>query len=138
METFLHMYQNLSADNLQTLKGVYSNDVRFKDPAHEINGIDNLTVYFSSLYKNIESIHFSFSEPMIVDSRGYVSWEMTFSHRRLAGGTPITVEGVTYLEFDEQGRIHYHRDYFDLGEMLYEQVPLLGRLVKSIKKGIGT
>jgi hypothetical protein len=138
METFLRMYQNLSADNLQTLKSVYRDDVRFIDPAHEINGIDNLTAYFSALYKNIDSLRFSFREPMVVENRGYVSWEMSFSHKSLAGGNPITVDGVTYLEFDEQGRVYHHRDYFDLGAMLYEHVPLLGRLVTSIKKRLGT
>ena len=137
MEKFLRMYQNLHADNLQTLKTVYREDVRFVDPAHEINGIANLTSYFSALYKNIDSIHFSFEEPLVVDSKGYVRWQMTFSHRRLAGGQPIAVDGVTYLEFDEQGRVYYHQDYFDLGAMLYEHIPLLGRIVKSIKKGLG-
>jgi hypothetical protein len=137
MEKFLRMYQSLSADNLHTLKSVYSDDVRFIDPTHEIHGIENLTAYFSALYKNINSIHFSFGEPMVVDNRRYVSWEMTFRHRRLAGGKPITVDGVTYLEFNEQGRIYHHRDYFDLGAMLYEHVPLLGRIVSAIKKGLG-
>ena len=137
MEKFLRMYQNLRADNLQTLRSVYRDDVRFIDPAHEINGIDNLTAYFSALYKNIDAIHFAFCDPMVVDNRGYAGWEMTFSHRRLGGGKPIIVEGVTYLEFDDQGSVYHHRDYFDLGVMVYEHVPLLGRLVTSIKKGLG-
>jgi ketosteroid isomerase-like protein len=138
MKTFLHMYQNLSADNLEILKNVYRDDVRFIDPAHEIRGIDNLTAYFSALYKNVDSIHFQFNEPMVVGNCGYVSWEMTFSHKKLAGGKPVTVDGVTYLEFDEQGKVYHHRDYFDLGAMLYEQISLLGRIVKLIKKGLGT
>lgn len=137
MEKFLRMYQNLHADNLQTLKIVYREDVHFIDPAHRISGIDNLTAYFSALYANIDSIHFSFLEPLVLDSKGYVRWEMTFSHRRLAGGRSITVVGVTYLEFDVQGKVYYHQDYFDLGAMLYEHVPFLGRCVRSIKKGLG-
>lgn len=137
MEKFLRMYQNLHADNVETLKTVYREDVRFVDPAHEINGIADLTAYFSALYTNINSIHFSFLEPLVVDSKGYVRWEMTFSHRRLAGGQPVVVNGVTYLEFDEQGMVYFHQDYFDLGVMLYEQIPLMGRMVKSIKKGLG-
>jgi ketosteroid isomerase-like protein len=137
MEKFLRIYENLSADNLQTLKSIYRDDVRFIDPAHEINGIENLTAYFSALYRNINSIHFSFCEPMVSENMGYVSWKMIFSHKKLAGGKEITVDGVTYLEFDLQDRVYYHRDYFDLGAMLYEHVSLLGRFVSSIKKGLG-
>lgn len=137
MERFLEMYQKLSADNLETLQSVYRSDIRFIDPAHVIVGIDNLTAYFAALYKNIDSIDFSFRHPLLVESKGYISWEMTFSHRRLAGGKPIIIDGVTYLEFDDEGLVHYHRDYFDLGAMLYEHIPLLGYLVKSIKRGLG-
>lgn len=136
METFLHIYSNLNATNLQTLKTVYREDVRFIDPAHEVNGIDNLTAYFAALYKNIDSIEFIFRAPMVVDKRGYVSWEMIFSTSSLARGNPITIEGVTHLEFDEEGRVYHHQDYFDLGAMLYEHIPLLGRLVKLIKRGL--
>lgn len=137
MEKFLEMYQTLSADNLDTLQSVYREDIRFIDPAHEIIGIDNLTAYLSALYKNIDSINFIFHKPLIAENRGYVSWKMTFCHPRLSRGKPITVDGVTYLEFDDKGMVFYHRDYFDLGAMLYEQIPLLGRLVTSIKRGLG-
>ncbi|CAG36875.1 nuclear transport factor 2 family protein [Desulfotalea psychrophila] len=137
MKTFLHTYQKLNAHNLETLKNIYRDDVQFIDPAHEVNGIANLTEYFASLYKNIDSIYFSFNEPVVVENYGYVSWKMTFSHKSLAGGKPITIDGMTHLKFDEHNKVYYHRDYFDLGAMLYEHVPLLGRIITWIKKGLG-
>lgn len=137
MDKFLEMYQKLSVDNLNTLQNVYRNDIRFIDPAHEIVGIDNLTAYFSALYKNVNSIDFSFQKPLMLENRGYVSWEMTFGHPKLSGGKPITVAGVTYLELDDQGMVFYHHDYFDLGAMLYENIPFLGSLITSIKRGLG-
>ncbi|MBM3418431.1 MAG: transcriptional regulator [Bacteroidetes bacterium] len=27
----------------------------------------------------------------------------------------------------------YHRDYFDLGEMVYEQIPVFGKIIKTMK-----
>jgi hypothetical protein len=137
MKKFLAMYQRLSLDNLHILAEVYSKDVQFIDPAHKITGLTNLTQYFAALYKNVESIEFSFDHMLENDSEGYVQWLMTFSHKKLAGGKPISVNGTTFLQFDSEGKVYYHRDYFDLGAMLYEQLPLLGRLVKLIKKGLG-
>lgn len=49
----------------------------------------------------------------------------------------MTVEGATRLEFDETGKVCLHRDYFDLGAMLYEQLPLLGAVVRTIKGRLG-
>jgi hypothetical protein len=42
------------------------------------------------------------------------------------------LEGISHLRFGE--KIDYHRDYFDLGQMVYEQIPLVGRIIKTIKK----
>jgi hypothetical protein len=39
MEKFLRMYQNFSAENLQTLKSVCRDDVLCIDSAHEIQDI---------------------------------------------------------------------------------------------------
>ncbi|HCW90926.1 MAG TPA: transcriptional regulator, partial [Marinobacter sp.] len=30
-------------------------------------------------------------------------------------------------------RIGYHRDYFDAGQLLYENVPVLGRMIRWIR-----
>lgn len=137
MDRFLEMYQNLNKDNLHTLKDVYRDDIEFIDPAHRITGIDHLTDYFSALYKNVDTVQFTFSDPLMAEGSGYVRWEMNFSHKRLAGGRPISVPGATYLQFDENGMVYHHRDFFDLGAMIYEQVPLLGRVVTMIKRGLG-
>ncbi|HGP4674712.1 TPA: nuclear transport factor 2 family protein, partial [Vibrio cholerae O1] len=40
------------------------------------------------------------------------------------------------LHFAE-GKVTYHRDYFDMGEMLYEQLPVLGQVIRAIKRRLG-
>lgn len=62
MEKFLGMYQDLSSENLHLLQNVYSSDIQFTDPAHEINGLGKLTEYFSALHQNIISIDFNFKD----------------------------------------------------------------------------
>jgi limonene-1,2-epoxide hydrolase len=42
------------------------------------------------------------------------------------------VTGVSEIKFDE--RITYHRDYFDVGSMFYEQVPILKTIIQALKK----
>jgi hypothetical protein len=62
---------------------------------------------------------------------------MVMRHPRLRKGSPVTVEGLSRLEFDAEEKVKLHRDYFDLGEMLYENLPLIGMVVTSIKKRLG-
>ncbi len=137
MEKFLAMYKDLSSDNLHLLQNVYSSDIQFIDPAHEISGLDKLTEYFSALYQNVISIDFDFKDAVQQHNSCYLQWDMTFRHKSLAGGKTILVSGTTFLRFNDDHKVYFHRDYFDLGEMLYENLPLLGRLVTTIKGRLG-
>jgi hypothetical protein len=38
------------------------------------------------------------------------------------------------LEFNAQGLVALHRDYWDAAEELYEQLPLLGTVLRGVKK----
>lgn len=137
MKEFLDMYQNLNKDNLHLLEPFYTVNVQFIDPVHEIQGLEQLTAYFAALYQNVESINFSFHNALEGIGECYVQWDMTFIHSKLAGGRPITCAGATFLRSDDNGRVFHHRDCFDLGAMVYEQIPLLGRAINSIKRRLG-
>lgn len=137
VERFLALYRTLDASNLEALQEVYRSDILFIDPAHEIKGLKELTNYFHRLYQGVDHIEFDFSPPLIEGNSGSFRWVMSFSHRSLAQGKPLTVDGISHIEFDGEGKVFFHRDYFDLGSMLYEHVPLLGRMVLSIKKRLG-
>ncbi|MBE0582292.1 MAG: nuclear transport factor 2 family protein [Desulfofustis sp.] len=138
LDDFLAVYHRLAADNLELLDRIYSADIEFCDPAHEIRGLDALRHYFAELYRNVDSISFSFGRTHRVGSEAYLSWRMSFRHPKLARGRTIEVDGLSYLKFNDNGKVSYHRDYFDLGAMLYEHLPLLGSLVKTIKRRLGT
>ncbi|WED22724.1 nuclear transport factor 2 family protein [Vibrio sp. JC009] len=136
IETVAEFYKSLSLDNLHQLNDVYHKDVQFHDPAHEIHGIENLYNYFKSLYKNVDACTFHIRSHMQKSSVGFIVWEMSLQHPRLKGGKTILVDGCTHIEF-YQDKVLYHRDYFDLGEMLYENIPVLGETVRSLKNRLG-
>lgn len=134
---FVALYQQLSRDELHRLPEVYANEVVFTDPAHRIEGLAALTDYFAALYQRLAYCRFVITSQLQQSRQAWLGWTMTFSHPRLRGGEPVTVEGATRLEFDEAGKVCQHRDYFDLGAMLYEQLPLLGSVVRTIKGRLG-
>lgn len=138
VQHFLETYQKLNADNLELLESIYSTDVHFIDPAHEITGLEKLTHYFLNLYRNISSISFSFDHSSRDEREGYVQWHMSFTHPKLNSGREVTIAGVSFLRFNNEGKVYYHRDYFDIGAMVYEQLPLLGGLIRNIKRRLGT
>ena len=134
---FVALYQQLDRQQLHRLSEVYADEVIFIDPAHRIEGLAALSDYFAALYQRLAYCRFVITSQQQQGRQAWLGWTMTFSHPRLRGGKPVTVEGATRLEFDETGKVCLHRDYFDLGAMLYEQLPLLGPLVRTIKGRLG-
>ncbi|MGY3966179.1 nuclear transport factor 2 family protein [Aeromonas enteropelogenes] len=134
---FVAFYQQLDRQQLHRLSEVYADEVIFIDPAHRIEGLAALSDYFAALYQRLAYCRFVITSQQQQGRQAWLGWTMTFSHPRLRGGKPVTVEGATRLELDEEGKVCLHRDYFDLGAMLYEQLPLLGPLVRTIKGRLG-
>lgn len=134
LERFFDTYRCLNRDNLDLLGGIYSENIRFSDPAHSLKGLPALRDYFAELYANVDQISFEFSSPRISDNQVFVQWVMRLRHPRLNRGGEVEVPGISCLHFAENGLVDEHRDYFDLGVLLYEQLPLLGPLVRAVKR----
>ncbi|MFT6087163.1 MAG: hypothetical protein ACJAWT_001197 [Glaciecola sp.] len=145
---FESFYTDLASMKIEELAGLYSNDVTFIDPIAAHTGITAVEQYFTKLLDNakhctfnIYSIEQTISIPSesesTTDWSGYlVTWKMSFTSARINKGQPIHVDGVSQLRI-KNDKITYHRDYYDLGQMIYENIPLLGKLIKRIKRTLG-
>lgn len=131
ISTFVDFYKNLSFSQIEHLGDIYTDDVVFQDPLHAIQGIGALKQYFINLMENVESLHFNILQTSSFEQKATVEWVMTFTHPKFNSGKQVSVHGVSILLYDD--KIFSHRDYFDLGEMLYEQLPIIGRLIRWIK-----
>jgi hypothetical protein len=60
-----------------------------------------------------------------------LSWVMHMRHARLKPNETLALPGASVIRFRE--RVHYHRDYFDAGALIYERLPVVGGLVRAIR-----
>ena len=137
MSDFLRRFANgfaeLDRHNLERLAELYSEDIHFHDPLHEIQGLVALREYFEQLYANISDLRYEFSGfDQVDEGEGYLRWTLHYRHPRLAGGQLVSVEGCSYLRWYD-GRVYRHRDYFDAGNLLYEHIPILGSAIRWLK-----
>ena len=140
MSAFLHdfaqAFAGLNKDNLERLEQLYSRDALFCDPLHEVRGLDNIKRYFAQMYANVSELRFDFYGFDPVHERagageGYLRWTMSYRHPRLKRGELIRVEGCSHLLWN--AKVHQHRDYFDAGALLYENLPLMGTAIRWLK-----
>lgn len=134
LERFCDFFNKLDNTCTEKLYEVYTEDIVFRDPLHTIEGRTALQAYFANMYANVTQCQFTYHDSQLNGDIAWVSWTMTFAHAKLAGGRAIEVEGCSRLNFARDGRVSSHRDYLDAGAMLYENLPVLGRLIRFIKQ----
>lgn len=132
MNDFKDFYRSPAVATLENIQRVYTQDVEFRDPAHALHGRLAVKNYLRSLYTNTKYIRFEYLEEQIAENTATIIWQMSFSHSRLNGGEPVEVRGVTLIRFTD--RVYYHEDFFDLGAMLYQHVPVLGNVIRYINR----
>ena len=130
IERFKSHFRTLHEADLSRLRDLYADRIVFKDPIHEIRGLVELEDYFSSLCADLSDCRFEYLDEIVDDSSAYIKWSMHFKHPRL-GNRLISVRGVSHLKFSD--RIDFHEDFYDMGAMLYEQLPLLGNVTRWVR-----
>jgi len=133
IDEFKRTYLALNKDNLDLLDTLYCDNTTFIDPFNQVESLTNLKKYFSELYENVQSISFDFIDESSNTNDHYITWKMRLAHPKLNSGSEFIVDGATHLKSDESNKISYHRDYFDGASMIYERVPVIGKIIKLIK-----
>jgi limonene-1,2-epoxide hydrolase len=136
LEQFTRLFNELSSVNIHEIRQVYSDDVVFQDPFSRVEGIDALADYFTSAYANVISCSFDFGEPVINGRDVCIPWIMRLRHKRIRNGHQVNVDGISQLRIGD-GRVSSHRDYFDVGQLLYENLPFLGKAIRWIRNQAG-
>ena len=129
-------YQSLGTDHLSDVESLYASDIYFEDPSHAVQGRSGLMQHFAKQFASLKKCEFKYHSTIVNDTDVFMTWTMFLNHPKLRAGETIRIEGASYLR-TRNGKVYYHRDYFDLGAMLYENVPLLGRIIQKLKERLG-
>ncbi|MEE8729311.1 MAG: nuclear transport factor 2 family protein [Rahnella inusitata] len=125
-------YRHLDMSLLPQLSRIYHPHVVFIDPVSHYDGVDALERYFAQLLKKVNYCRFDIQPALVQGDEASLFWRMEYSHPSLKKGHAMSLNGASHLRLAEN-RIIYQRDYYDLGAMIYEHVPMLGGAVRAIK-----
>ena len=119
-------YEALSAATLDDLVARYAEDCRFKDPFNDVRGRAALRRVFAHMFETVESPRFVVRDAVVEGEHCFLSWDFH------AGD--LVIRGASHLHFDAAGLVTTHRDYWDAAEELYEKLPVLGALMRLLKR----
>lgn len=132
------LYENLSPELLPQLAQCYASGVRFKDPFNDLQGVPAIVRVFEHMFAAMEQPRFVVTQRIVQGDQAFLVWEFYFRlrHQRLL--SEQFIRGATHLQLDAQGLVVLHRDYWDAAEELYEKLPVLGALMRWLRRQIRT
>lgn len=130
-------FEHLQPSDLAQLGSIYSHDAQFKDPFNEVTGLAAIQAIFEHMFRELEAPRFVITQCVQQGAQCCVTWDFLFAFRNFKRGTTQTIRGASHLVLrQDQGvwRVAVHRDYWDAAEELYEKLPLVGALMRWLKR----
>ncbi len=115
---------------------VYAPEAYLNDTLVGIEGAAAIEAYFARTLQRATVLDVEFLDRAPAGTDWYVRWRMTVEADGLNGGRPVLTYGVTQFRFDGQGRVLVHKDFWDAGSGLYEQLPVIGGLVRRVRAAV--
>jgi hypothetical protein len=135
IDGFFDYYSTLDKQPPTTLAVLYHPDAVLIDPFGQQQGIVAIQRYFRHLLANVQQCRFTLDAPLSNSDHFMVTWNMHWSHPNIHGGASLMLHGCSVVNVQD-GTIVRQRDYYDIGEMLYEHLPILGWAVRKVKRRI--
>lgn len=130
----VEFFEGLTPETVVDLRTIYSTNARFKDPFNDVTGLDPIERIFQHMFVALERPRFVVTERVLQGSQCFLTWEFRFKFRRFDTDSEQVILGASHLVFDDTGLVCLHRDYWDAAEELYEKLPLVGGLMRWLKK----
>jgi steroid Delta-isomerase len=127
-------FETLQQSSVQRMGDLYSEHAYFKDPFNEVRGLPAIQRIFNHMYVALDQPHFVVTDRVVQGNQCFLVWDFKFHFKRFDTTTLQVVRGTSHLRFAPDGRVSYHRDYWDAAEELYEKLPLVGGVMRWLKK----
>lgn len=116
-----------------TLKA-YAADAYLDDTLVVHHGAAEIQAYFIKTSETMTSFQVTIDDVARSGEDYYVRWTMIFSAPALSSGTPVHSVGISQVRFNRDGKVEFHRDFWDSGKNFYAHLPVVGGAVGFVRK----
>ena len=127
-------FQGLTRASVGEIARYYTEEARFKDPFNDVCGHAQIARIFLHMFDKLHEPCFVITGRWELPGGVIVAWDFLFRMKSFDSARTQRIQGVSQLELAADGRISLHRDYWDAAEELYEKLPLLGALMRWLKR----
>lgn len=133
IKAYAEFFENLSqATSKEIYLEIMDETIYFEDPFNKVNGIDHVITIMCDIFDKLDNPSFNVNDRIVSDNVGYLHWTFTFylksSHEQRS------FEGMSKVTFGDNGKVVSHVDYWDASTHFYELFPILGSIIRWIKR----
>ena len=133
VQRLVNFFESLEPSSVPRMGELYCHDAYFKDPFNEVHSLSAIQGIFSHMYIALHDPRFVVTSTVTEGDQCFMVWDFKFRFKRFDTVTIQTVRGCSHLQFAADGRVAFHRDYWDAAEELYEKLPAIGALMRWLK-----
>lgn len=133
VEAYAELFVSLKPDSIHEFRGLVSENVYFKDPFNAGRGYAHFQAVFEKMFADVEQPEFEVLDiAYSPENMAYIRWVFTGRVRRL----DLVLKGVSEIQVNDEGKVSSHIDYWDAAEQFYERLPVIGALLRMIKRRV--
>lgn len=127
-------FETITPQSIARVAELYAPDATFKDPFNDVRGLPAIERIYRHMFEALNAPRFIVTSQLVDGPACFLIWEFKFYFKNFDKTTEQTVRGGTHLLLDAQGKITAHRDYWDPAEEVYEKLPVVGGVMRWLKK----
>lgn len=132
LDRLVAWFETLDPQGVGRTGDYYADDASFKDPFNEVRGVAAIAHIYARMFEQVDAPRFVVSKRIAQGDEAVLIWDMRFRFK--GSGAEQIIHGSTHLVFDATGKVARHRDYWDTGEELYAKLPVLGALMRWLRR----
>lgn len=127
-------FETITPETIDEVRALVTDDVRFKDPFNEVRGIEKLLKILAKIFDDADDIDFKMREQAGDGHVYFLRWHFTCRPKSRFLNSPWKVDGISVISLTEAGLIKEHVDYWDAAEQLYQHLPVIGGLLRLVRR----
>ncbi len=132
LDRYASAFETLKPDSLPALMALFAPDGRFVDPFNDARGRPAIEAVFRHMFASVAGPRFEVLHSVVDGPVGYLKWRFTGEVR----GRAVDIRGLSEVTFDAAGLVTSHVDYWDAATNVYERVPVLGWVLRRLRRRI--
>jgi steroid delta-isomerase len=142
VERYVGFMTSLAPASLAGVEAIVTDDMHFRDPFNDVHGRAHFVRCLEDMLHQLDDLRIDVTHVAPLSARGSavdatsrfaLYWHFGGRLNKL-GGRPWAVTGVAVIALAADGRVQEHLDYWDAAGGLYEQLPLLGGLLRWVRR----